>query len=301
MVNKVKVSVCVVTYNQQDFIAECLESIINQKGDFELEVIVSDDCSTDKTAEIVDAYISKYPLVIRRLESLQNLGATKNFLTVHEQARGDFVCHCDGDDFWYPNKVQTQLEVFKQDDEVVQVWNCTDIVDDKSNVVNLFPSKVARFLYPTILSPSNVASSYALVGHHSSQMYKRSARNVQVYTEVVLDYWVAFLIAKNGKSVYLKDILSAYRVTSADSVTRNKSKRRVTVDALALHLNDIIKYFPEYKPEAASNALGRYMLSKLAGHDTDEIENCVRNNKSALRFRLVAYSLWCSILQKIKL
>ncbi|TMO99296.1 hypothetical protein CWC14_04965 [Pseudoalteromonas sp. S3260] len=301
MEKKIRVSVCIVTYNQEKYIEQCLQSIVDQEGNFELEIIVGDDCSTDSTSSIVAEFQQKYPSIIRKLDYKSNIGPTENFLKVHESATGEFVCHCDGDDYWYPNKIQTQLKIMLADENVVQIWHCTHIVDDNSKVINMFPSKLARLCNPTVLTAANIANSYALVGHHSSQMYRRSARDVDVRTEIVLDYWVAFSISLKGKSVYLKDCLSAYRVTSSDSVTRNKSSRRVTVDALACHLEDIIRYYPTYKQYAASNAWSRFFLSKIAGHDVSLIKDCALKNQRFLRPHLLFTSLWYSILQKVKL
>ena len=62
--NELKVSVCVVTYNQENYIGECLESLVNQVTNFRYEIIVGEDCSTDGTRAIVQRYVEKYPDLI---------------------------------------------------------------------------------------------------------------------------------------------------------------------------------------------------------------------------------------------
>ena len=104
-----KVSVCIVTYNQEKYIAQCLQSIVDQQTDFNFEIIVSDDCSKDNTPSIISEFASKYNN-IRFIKRTQNVGAFKNSSETHKEAIGQYVCHCDGDDYWLPEKLQTQSD-----------------------------------------------------------------------------------------------------------------------------------------------------------------------------------------------
>ena len=101
----IKVNVCVVTYNQQDFIRQCLDSILSQQTDFVFNLLVADDCSTDRTPAILAEYQSRYPQQVILLQRSKNLGAYQNFKDVHQQASAPYVCHCDGDDYWLPGKL----------------------------------------------------------------------------------------------------------------------------------------------------------------------------------------------------
>lgn len=105
---KPKVSVCVVTYNQEKYISQCLQSIVDQETDFEFEVIVSDDCSTDGTRAIVQEFADKYPGMVKPIFHDKNIGAYKNFVFIHGQANGEYVAHMDGDDCALPGKLRAQ-------------------------------------------------------------------------------------------------------------------------------------------------------------------------------------------------
>lgn len=72
-----KVSVCVITYNRAKYIKQCIESLITQDCDFDYEIIVSDDCSTDNTREILEHLYHQYPEKIRIFIHEKNLGVTK--------------------------------------------------------------------------------------------------------------------------------------------------------------------------------------------------------------------------------
>ena len=84
-----KVTVVVIAYNQQETISQTIESILSQKGDFELEVIVADDCSNDDTPSICKTYREQFPDTIRLLLQTSNQGITKNFIDAIRMTTGE--------------------------------------------------------------------------------------------------------------------------------------------------------------------------------------------------------------------
>lgn len=119
---KPKVSVCVVTYNQEKYIRQCLQSIVDQETNFEFEVIVSDDCSTDGTRIIIEEFERKYKNKIRPIYSINNVGPYKNLINTCEKASGDFIAHCDGDDFWLPGKLKAQITELDNDHSLSAIF-----------------------------------------------------------------------------------------------------------------------------------------------------------------------------------
>lgn len=108
-----RLSVGIITYNQQDTIAQTLDSILCQKGDFELEVVVGEDCSTDNTWAICKEYAKRYPKQVVLLENTHNLGIMANFARVMQACAGEYVGICAGDDYWCDEqKLQKQLNYF---------------------------------------------------------------------------------------------------------------------------------------------------------------------------------------------
>jgi glycosyltransferase involved in cell wall biosynthesis len=113
-----KVSVEVITYNHAPFIAQALDSVLNQKAGFEFEIVVGDDYSTDGTREILKSYADRHPQRIRLLLHPQRLGPHKpglegkrNFLATYRSCRGEYIALLDGDDFWTDKrKLEKQVE-----------------------------------------------------------------------------------------------------------------------------------------------------------------------------------------------
>lgn len=112
--NDVQVSVCIVTYNHEKFIAECLESLVNQQTNFKFEIIIGEDCSTDSTRLIIQSYVNKYPNLIIPLFYEENVGAVENIKRVYKNAKGKYIAHLDGDDVALPNKLQKQFDILEK-------------------------------------------------------------------------------------------------------------------------------------------------------------------------------------------
>ena len=117
--NNIKISVGVITYNQETTIRQTLDSILAQKGDFNLELVIGEDCSPDGTYAICADYAKRYPDVIRLLPNTKNLGIMANFARVMRACTGDYIGICAGDDYWCDElKLQKQLAYFKAHKDV---------------------------------------------------------------------------------------------------------------------------------------------------------------------------------------
>jgi glycosyltransferase involved in cell wall biosynthesis len=106
-----KVSVFTTTYNHEPFITEAIESVLMQEVDFEYEHVIGEDCSTDRTREIVLDYQKRYPGRIRLLLREKNVGGRQNFIETYQACRGEYVAILEGDDYWTsPHKLQKQVD-----------------------------------------------------------------------------------------------------------------------------------------------------------------------------------------------
>lgn len=119
------VSVFMISYNQQDYIIEALESVLNQKTDFTFQVVLSDDCSTDSTQDIVKGFLENHPEKDRVIfiKQEKNLGWMPNFILTLKKCQesgAKYIAMCEGDDFWTnENKLQKQIDLLEQNPDVV--------------------------------------------------------------------------------------------------------------------------------------------------------------------------------------
>lgn len=141
------ISVAMATYNGEKYLQQQLDSIAAQSI-LPDELIVCDDCSTDKTIEILKNFKQKVCFDVKILQNDVNSGYVKNFARVISEANGDIVFMCDQDDFWFPNKVETVLKTFEEHPNVQLVAHnaiCTDS-DLKPLGKTLFEFDVSRGL-----------------------------------------------------------------------------------------------------------------------------------------------------------
>lgn len=111
----IKVSVAVITYNQEKTIRQALDSILRQRGDFELEVVIGEDCSTDGTWQICKEYEVHYPDNVRLLPNTHNLGIMSNFARTYCSCSGDYLSVIAGDDFYCDNRaLEKQIQYLVQ-------------------------------------------------------------------------------------------------------------------------------------------------------------------------------------------
>lgn len=120
------VSICCATYNQANYIGECLEKIIAQQVNFTFEILIHDDASTDGTTQIIETYATKYPELIFPIYQTENqyqkgnkrITATFNL----PRAKGKYIAICEGDDYWTdPFKLQKQVDFLKPIPTIISV------------------------------------------------------------------------------------------------------------------------------------------------------------------------------------
>jgi glycosyltransferase involved in cell wall biosynthesis len=112
------VSVAMVTYKHRPYIAQALDSVLAQRRDFPIEIVISDDCSPDGTAAVIDDYEKAHPGLFRRLDPPQNVGMNANFSRVWQACTGKFIAFLDGDDWWHsPDKLATQVAFMERHPE----------------------------------------------------------------------------------------------------------------------------------------------------------------------------------------
>lgn len=107
------IGVCIATYNQEEYIAQCIESVLMQVCQLPIRLYIGNDCSTDSTAAICQQYANQYPN-IQLYNRAENLGLTANTIALLQEMRNDgceFIAMLDGDDYWLiPNKLQQQMD-----------------------------------------------------------------------------------------------------------------------------------------------------------------------------------------------
>ena len=130
------VSIIMITYNHERFIAQAIEGVLMQETGFPFELVIGEDCSTDGTRAVCEKYAREHPDRIRLLPAERNLGMNLNARRTLRACRGKYIANCEGDDLWTDaGKLQRQAEYLETHPECVLVCGAARIVwegDDQS-------------------------------------------------------------------------------------------------------------------------------------------------------------------------
>ena len=237
-----KVSVCVITYNQERYIRKCLQSLVEQQTDFDFEVIVGDDCSTDGTRTVVREFVERYPRLVRALFQERNTGGSRNNLEVHAAARGDYVAHVDGDDYALPGKLQAQADVLDRDLACNAVWHRVDYFDDEGGFCSGDTADLSSFENGRVTFSDAIQLGF--VGVYSSLMYRRSARSPVDASRRILDVHLTWDLLSTSHGCLIDVVLGRYRIASSGSLQVSSGQR---VRLLAIeHAYEYLERYPQY-------------------------------------------------------
>lgn len=207
MKGKPKVSVVTISYNQEKYIQEALESFVTQKTDFAFEVIVADDGSSDKTQELIASYAKRYPDIFRPILRNKNIGIHKNISDALNHARGDYIALCEGDDYWTDNtKLQRQADFLDKHPSYALCFHPVRVFfQNKEEEDSTFPEqgKDLKFTTEELLRWNFIQTN--------SVMYrKRNYRNLP-QDVLPLDWYLHLYHAQYGKIGYIDRVMGAYR------------------------------------------------------------------------------------------
>jgi glycosyltransferase involved in cell wall biosynthesis len=213
------VTVCIQTYNHENYIKSCIESILEQKTNFNYEIIISEDESDDKTRDICIQYAIKYPEKIKLfLNSRKNNikvdgNSTGNFTALYNlySAKGKYIAFCEGDDYWNdPLKLQLQFDFMEANPLYSICYHNYNIVNtsgqliksDKANPLKI-DLKVEELQYPFI-HPATLTIFF----HNTFREFPEAMTEV-----ITLDVFLYTLLGLKGPGKYLQYIApSSYRV-----------------------------------------------------------------------------------------
>ena len=226
------VSVHMITYNHDPYIVQAIEGVLQQKTNFPIELIIGEDCSTDRTREIVLEYQRKNPALIRILLSDNNVGAHKNSRRVSAVCRGKYIAYCEGDDYWIdPLKLQKQVDLLEANPDYGMVHGYCFIYNEKS--MTFYPSghekKDINLLQGSIfeaeLIDNCIYTCSACIRKDLIEKYFDEDELLEQRFQMG-DYPLWLEISRHSKVGYITDPLGVYRETNNSASCRNHIVKR---------------------------------------------------------------------------
>lgn len=132
-------SVIMTTYNHERYIAQAIESVLRQQTSFRIEIVIGEDCSTDRTLNIALDYQAQYPEAIHIIRSDRNVGWRENYRRTIEAARGKYIAMLDGDDYFtHRKKLQMQVDMLEADEGMGMCYTRSERIDE-CGTTTLYP------------------------------------------------------------------------------------------------------------------------------------------------------------------
>lgn len=244
--NDIKLSICCITYNHEKYLKEALEGILLQKVDFDYEVIISDDCSTDNSQSIIKSYLPLFKQRVKTFLGTKNIGAIDNYDRAQLCSEGEYVIVLETDDKWTdPYKLQKQVDYLDSHPEVIAVAHKCKVIDKNSKVINI--------KYPECKSKVYTLKEYKkwiMPGQTTTIMYRNyHVRDLGIDSIFIKecsqkgpgDRAKVFSLLANGEIHCLPDCMSEYRL-----IKNEGSSFSATNTLTYINYIDYFKIFVDY-------------------------------------------------------
>ena len=284
------VSVCLITYNQNAFVSDALNSIAAQKTTFDFDILIADDCSTDGTKQKVLEFSKKSSNTSLILQK-KNIGAAKNHIDLISTPKTKYIAYLEGDDFWTdPYKLQKQVNYLEANPSVsccaTRFSNFTGNVERPSG----FPShnQIVKHDLVSVLN-SNWSPIQSLTMVFRSELLKPKLHllaNNRIYAG---DYAMTVLLAIKGEIHVLADNTANKRLDSGGvwESLHDIMKCRKLIETM----DETAKFIPKYCKELVSNRIhyhADYLLQDVATNIRGLINTTIFLMKLQLRNRHLA-------------
>lgn len=211
-----KLSVAMITYNHEQYIGQAIESILAQNVNFEYEIVIGEDCSTDGTRDVITAFHRRYPERIKLLLRDQNVGAIRNFAETIEACSGEYLALLEGDDYWIAiDKLQKQINFLDAHPECAMCCGRvrvlyeagTQKLDVRLDVVPQLPA--GPYTIEDILKGNFLMTCTAVLRR------KYIGQFPKWFVEMKLGDWPLWaMVARHGMIELMDEIMATYRIHS---------------------------------------------------------------------------------------
>lgn len=213
------VTVCVPTYNHEKYITRAIDSILVQRCQYQVQILISDDCSTDKTGQIVSEMEHSYPDIIKVLHHSGNIGMHDNLNELLLAAKSKYVAKLEGDDYWTDErKLQKQISFLDENDDFVTCAHNVHIVDENEVIRVDMPDHYWDNYVFTL--DDYLGGHEVLGGHTASQVYRNifkdmGKRRLSLFCNSWIneDQRLNLFLAIEGKKMIFSDYMANWMVT----------------------------------------------------------------------------------------
>lgn len=236
----IKVTVCITTYNVEKYIEQTLNSILSQKTDFNFEILIGDDCSTDNTRKILLEYKAKFPQIITLHFQEKNVGVNKNDYDLLYLAQGEYISWCDGDDYWIDDfKLEKQVCFLEKNPQYSCVHTLWKNYYEKENSFETISFEQydweknikGKTYIGKLLTRQDSGCRFSSLLHRRDLVLKELNEDSSILTKIdhlQNDLAILCLLVAKGPTFLMKDVTVVYRNRSESlSMTSSQYKRYI--------------------------------------------------------------------------
>lgn len=242
--NNALVSVCLITYNQENYIQKAIKSIFDQEVGFPIEVIISNDCSSDNTHQKIEEIIKDATngFVVRYYNHKDNLGMMRNFSFAINECKGKYIAYFEGDDYWdYPKKLQTQVDFLEQNPDFAICCHNVRFLENEKFINEIYLDKINIKDIFTLedLAKHNIVPTLTAVFRNTSDKLPS-----WILESPIGDLPMFMMVAKHGKIKYINEKWAVYRSNIGEWSKMGNQKNLNMIkqyDLLTEEFNDNIK------------------------------------------------------------
>lgn len=258
------VSVMCLTYNHEKYIEDALKGFLIQETEFPFEVLIHDDASTDRTADIIREYEKKYPHIVKPVYQKENQWSRDKSVIRKAQygrVQGKYIALCEGDDYWTNQyKLQKQVDFLEKNKNYSVCFHL--IESNKEDVAQYFNKKSKKVLtYKDTLKEKQ--------GHTLSMVYKNECFSDEYIKRgsglLVLDWAVELILLLQGKGYVINEVMGFYRKHES-SVSVNKEFYKKSIEAQLLFLIRIIPIIKTNKKIIVSYYVVYYIIKYIKAY-----------------------------------
>lgn len=264
------VSIVCITYNHEKYIEKAIESFLMQETTFNFEILIHDDASTDKTAEIIKKYEEKYPNLIKVIYQKENQYSkgVRVSQILYKKAKGKYIAICEGDDYWIDShKLQKQFDYMEKNPKCGLCFHSVKVLD---NYTGKITGIIAPYRENRLVQTDNVIlGEGGFIGTNSIFCRAFLLKEMPKFYKIcsVGDYPIQILTSCNEYAYFIKDAMSIYRVNVEGSWTNNSKKGSYDIYVeKSIHLNEnlieMLVEFNNYSKKKYENSVNK-MIKKI--------------------------------------
>lgn len=223
-----KVSICMITYNHEKFIKEAIHSVLNQKTNFDIELVVAEDNSPDDSETVINSIINDHPKgnCIKYIRNKQNLGPMPNFSNAIKFCDGNYVALCEGDDYWTDNyKLQKQVDFLEQNKKFSMCFHPIQVLQDDTLLKDTITREVRPVTTIYELAKGNFIHTCSVV--YRNHLFPSFPDNFD--SSPIGDYYIHMLNARYGKIYKMNEPMAVYRIHNNSYWSSKKESERIKV------------------------------------------------------------------------